>query len=220
MTIPEQTFVFADLAGYTALTEAHGDDVAADVAIEFCRELNRLLPAGAQDVKSLGDACMVRVPDPLDAVAFGVALVQDAAADRPFPHVRVGMHTGPAVRRGSDWFGAAVNVAARVAERAGPGAVLLTDATRNAIGDIDGLDLRPLGSEALRNVKRLTATWQVRLAANDVEQVDPVCRMRIRGHAITRRRDAGETLSFCSAGCADAFDRAPTAYLNPDQSVA
>ena len=43
MTASEQTFAFADLAGYTALTEAHGDEQAADTAAEFFATIRALL---------------------------------------------------------------------------------------------------------------------------------------------------------------------------------
>jgi class 3 adenylate cyclase len=59
------TFIFADIAGFTALTEAHGDEQAAELGGEFCRAVQSELPAcdGSQ-VKSIGDALMLRVPDP------------------------------------------------------------------------------------------------------------------------------------------------------------
>jgi adenylate cyclase len=47
-----RTFVFADLAGYTALTEAHGDDAAVQIAIAIHELAQRCLPAGARVVKT------------------------------------------------------------------------------------------------------------------------------------------------------------------------
>ena len=41
------TFLFADIAGYTALTEAHGDEQAADLVAEFFEAVNEELPRGA-----------------------------------------------------------------------------------------------------------------------------------------------------------------------------
>ncbi len=52
----ERTLVFADLAGYTALTEAHGDEDAAQVATRFHRLARAALPAGTTLVKTIGDA--------------------------------------------------------------------------------------------------------------------------------------------------------------------
>jgi adenylate cyclase len=40
-----QTFLFADLSGFTALTEAHGDEQAADLVGEFCVAVRQLLAA-------------------------------------------------------------------------------------------------------------------------------------------------------------------------------
>ena len=75
------TFVFADLAGYTALTEAHGDERAAEVAAAFCEELRALLGGyGAEEVKAVGDALIVRVPDTGQAVHLAARIVGDFGA--------------------------------------------------------------------------------------------------------------------------------------------
>lgn len=146
------TLVFADIAGFTALAEVHGDEVAADIAIGFCRSVNRLLPSDAEDLKMLGDACLLRVGNAADAVLFGLRLTSEIAPRHGFPEVRVGMNTGTAVRRGSEWFGAAINVAARVAGLAGPGEVLLTAATREHAGTPNGVILESRGAQELRHV--------------------------------------------------------------------
>ena len=64
------TFLFADIAGFTALTEAHGDEQAVAVVDAFCAAVDidlRLVAAA----KSIGDAVMLRVPDPGDAILLG-----------------------------------------------------------------------------------------------------------------------------------------------------
>jgi class 3 adenylate cyclase len=53
----QPTILFADLAGYTALSEAHGDRQAADVVAEFSAAVHRLLSShAAREVKTIGDA--------------------------------------------------------------------------------------------------------------------------------------------------------------------
>ncbi|HVD57690.1 MAG TPA: hypothetical protein VNC17_12665 [Thermoleophilaceae bacterium] len=47
MTDRAATFLFADIAGFTALTEAHGDEEAATLVTEFCEAVGAELPAGA-----------------------------------------------------------------------------------------------------------------------------------------------------------------------------
>ena len=94
------TFLFADLAGFTALTETHGDAAAADLVADFC-ELARgeLAAHGAEEVKLLGDAILFRVLDPGAAIRLGLTLSARVAATQEMLSLRVGMHTGSAVER-------------------------------------------------------------------------------------------------------------------------
>ena len=214
----QHTFVFADLAGFTALTEAHGDETAADIALEFCAELNRRLPDDAEDLKMLGDACLLRVGDAADAVALGLSLTGELGRRHGFPDVRVGMHTGTAARRGGDWFGSTINVVARVAALAGPCDVLLTDATRDAAGAADAVVFEDRGPQELRHVAMPIQLFRAR-RANEREEddrwvVDPVCRMRVDPQrAATSMVHDGTEVFFCSALCAGQFAVAPERYM-------
>src|SRR5215216_6705651 len=148
-----QTLLFADLSGFTALTEAHVDEQAADLVGGFCGSVRRLLSAHqAQEVETIGDALMLRTVDAAAAIRLGLCIVHDVGAQHGFPLVRVGMHTGPAVERGGDWFGATVNLAARVSAAAGGGEALLTEATLAAAGEVAGVELRQRGRWSFRNV--------------------------------------------------------------------
>lgn len=148
------TFLFADLAGFTALTEAIGDQDAAELAEEFCAGARGLLPDHqAQEVKAIGDALMIRGEEASEAIRLGLRIVHEVGGKHFFPTVRVGMHTGPAVERDGDWFGATVNVAARVSGIARGGEVLVTEATRKAAGDAADIDLQERGRQELRNIE-------------------------------------------------------------------
>jgi adenylate cyclase len=148
-----QTFLFADLSGFTALTEAHGDEHAVDLVTGFCITVRRLLAEHpAHEVKTIGDALMLRAGDAAAAIQLGLCVVHDVGAQHGFPLVRVGMHTGPAVERDGDWFGATVNLAARVSAAVPGGEVLLTAVTRDVAGQLEGVELRERGRWAFRNV--------------------------------------------------------------------
>jgi class 3 adenylate cyclase len=93
-------------SGFTALTEAHGDEQAADLVGGFCGAVRRLLADHqAQEVKTIGDAVMLRSADAAAAIRLGLCIVHDVGAQHGFPLVRVGMHTGPAVERGATGSG-------------------------------------------------------------------------------------------------------------------
>ena len=177
-----QTFLFADLSGFTALTEAHGDYQAAELVAQFDEAVRDLLPIhGGEEIKTIGDAIMVRVPEAEAAVRLGLDIVHALYRRPGFPVVHVGMHTGPAVQQGSDWFGASVNVAARVAGAAGGDEVLLTETTREALGEVDGVELESRGKVRFRNVSEPVHVYRAYLPGARLGDlpIDPVCRMTV-----------------------------------------
>ncbi len=209
-----QTFVFADLAGYTALTEAHGDETAADTAAAFrAATAVLLIGTGGEEVKALGDGLMLRIPHAASAIRLGSRLARETVGHRSLG-VRVGMHTGSAIRRDGDWFGAAVNVAARVAAVAGAGEVLLSRATRDAAqADLHGVVLDARGTERLRHVAQPVELYAVRLE-DPLLVIDPVCHMAVDpDQAAEVREERGVRQYFCSLECAETFERAPQRYL-------
>jgi class 3 adenylate cyclase len=155
------TFLFADLVGFTALTELHGDDAAAEVAIRFADDAARLAKDhGARVVKRLGDAVMIHSRDAAEALVLGARLKDGRRAG--MPRVHAGAHTGRAVERDGDWFGATVNLAARVSDAARGGELLVTEATVAAAGEVAGIEVDCLGPQAFRNVREPTAVYAVR----------------------------------------------------------
>src|SRR6185437_14331179 len=121
------TFLFADIAGFTALTEAHGDEEAIQLVEDFARAVQNELPqADGEYIKSVGDALMLRVPDPANAVRLGLWITRNAMSGHQAPSVRVGGNHGSAIERSGDYFGTTINVAARVSALAAGGEVLVT----------------------------------------------------------------------------------------------
>jgi adenylate cyclase len=141
------SFLFADLVGFTTLTATRGDDAGAEVALDLQRAARALtVECGAEFVKAMGDAVMVRGDRAGDIVLLGLRLADELLAHPARQLVRVGVHTGPAIRRANDWFGTTVNVAARLAAYAQAGEVLVSDHTARRIPDAAALELVDRGS--------------------------------------------------------------------------
>ncbi|MEP6893101.1 MAG: adenylate/guanylate cyclase domain-containing protein [Gaiellaceae bacterium] len=213
----EPTFLFADLSGFTALTEAHGDEQAADLLGEFCDVVRELLAAhDAHQVKTIGDAIMIRGGSASASVQLGTRIVRDVGAQHGFPMIRVGMLTGTAVERDGDWFGAAVNLAARVSGVASGGQVLVTENTRTSAGKVDGVVFREHGRQALKNIADPVLLFTaVTEGARDSKglPIDPVCRMAVSPErSAGRLSHAGVEFHFCSLDCAGAFATEPQRY--------
>jgi class 3 adenylate cyclase len=177
------TFLFTDLVGYTALTDAEGDDRAAEVALKLQRRVRDLLAGyGGEEVKALGDGIMLRCTDPAAAVRLGLRIVAELEADPTFPPVRVGMHSGQAVAHDGDWYGRTVNVAARLCSVAPGGEVLVSDATRGAAGRMRKVDFGDRRLHWLRNVTEPIGTYSARERSCWLERVRDAA-----GRAGTRR---------------------------------
>jgi class 3 adenylate cyclase len=208
-------FVFADLAGYTAVTEAHGDEQAADLAAHFFSHARELLArCDGEEVKVIGDEMMARISDPAAAILFALELSHHSMRRHEHLAVQVGVHYGPALQRGADWFGATVNIAARVTSLAQPGEVLTTAETARAAGDLDGVSYRSHGETKLRHIRRPMTLLSVHshLDAVDLRR-DPVCHMLLDPSRTTEHSThAGIGYWFCSPECRATFEAEPQAY--------
>jgi adenylate cyclase len=134
----DMTIAFADLVGFTRL----GEEIAAEDLGRVAERLEvvaaEVVAAPVRLVKTIGDAVMLAAPEPAPLVEAALALVavtDEHAVEEDFPQVRVGVAWGPAVARGGDVFGRAVNLASRVTSIARAGSVLATREVRDAAGD-------------------------------------------------------------------------------------
>jgi adenylate cyclase len=109
----------------------------------------------------MGDGVMFWAPDPADAVALAAPAVETVGTRPDLLPVRVGVHTGRAVMRGCDWYGSAVNVAARRAAQAEPNPALVSAATRPAAGGRLSAALDDRREVTLRGVRATVAAWQL-----------------------------------------------------------
>jgi adenylate cyclase len=209
------SFLFADIAGFTALTEAHGDVEAVALISRFCDAVTAELPPGGEHVKTIGDAVMLRVPEPGPAIRLGLRIVRNALGDHGAPAVRVGLHHGSAVERDGDYFGASVNLAARVSGLAAGGEVLVSGQTAALVPDLEGVVYESRGRHTLRNVREpieIFAAVEVGETADRLP-VDPVCHMAVDPErAPGRLRHEGNAYFFCSLACAGEFALQPERF--------
>ncbi|MBA2282766.1 MAG: YHS domain-containing protein [Acidimicrobiia bacterium] len=209
-----------DLAGFTALTEVHGDTTAVDLIDTFVDTTRRAVaPTETSLVKTIGDAVMLAAADPATALA-AVRVVFESCYDAElFLELRAGLHHGAVLVRDGDFFGGTVNLAARVAGRAGSGEALCTATVVAAARDLE-LDIVPLGAHHLRNVLDAVDLWAIELCPTRIDlTIDPVCRMRVSCRAaVGRLRHADVEHWFCSLDCAHQFTANPDRYLTESDS--
>jgi adenylate cyclase len=150
---------FVDLSGFTRLTATDGDEVGTSMAMRLLEAAQRVAARhGVDIVKLLGDGVMLHADEPgrlLTAVTELVALL--GRADLPPAHA--GVNAGPLVERDGDYYGHAVNLAARIAGSAGPAEVLATAVVAEQAPK--GMELVALPPRELRGIPEPVELFRV-----------------------------------------------------------
>jgi predicted ATPase/class 3 adenylate cyclase len=161
------TFFFTDLEGSTRLWEDHPDAMRSALARHDALLRGAVEAHGGQVVKTTGDgvhAVFATAHDALDAaVAAQHALATERWGETGALRVRIGLHTGEAEFRAGDYYGGALNRAARLMNTAHGGQIVLSRATQELLRDdlVDEFDLVDLGEHRLRDLSRPERVFQV-----------------------------------------------------------
>jgi adenylate cyclase len=150
---------FADLAGYTRLTEEAGEEEAVDIIERFVEAVQDTLPDDARVIKTIGDEVMIVGSDASAVLDWAVGF-QQLQGERPLP--RIGIHQGLTLYRDGDYYGRAVNLAARVGARAAGGEVLVTRPLVEAAGPHLGFE--HIGDVKLKGFSESTELFLARQA--------------------------------------------------------
>lgn len=217
--VADMAVIFIDLAGFAALTEAHGDVAAADIAERLVAVARSALGDEDRLVKALGDAVLLTSADAIAGLILVTKIFRTCEADARFPDLRAAAHYGPVVQRHGDVFGTTVNIAARIAGRAGGGQILLTRPMADAAAAAE-IKVRCLGPTPLRNLTTPIELFEVvRPGASD-RAIDPVCRMMVHpSTAVGRLVYAGTGYLFCSLDCAAKFAAQPAVFTDYRRSA-
>ena len=146
------TVAFADVAGFTRLGEGMPPQELHRLASRLVDLAQNLAVMPVRFIKAIGDAVMLVSTEPT-ALLAAVLDLADAAAAEGLPLLRIGVASGAAVTRGGDWFGPPVNVASRVTSTTHPGSVVVTESTRDLVGNAAGFEWAAAGTRQLKGVR-------------------------------------------------------------------
>ncbi len=150
---------FADMVGFTALSQQLSTERLAEVVTRFEQLAHDTVTAlGGRVVKMIGDEAMFVVDDVEDAAQIALNLAAAYADDDLLSDVRVGLAKGPALARDGDYYGPVVNLASRLVNLANPGSILASAEVHDALEDVPGFAWQAMRPRYLKDIGR-TALW-------------------------------------------------------------
>lgn len=159
---PEMAVGFADMVGFTLLSQHLTDEELAAVVRRF-EEISHDIVTNARGrvVKMIGDEVMFVVDSVADAARIGLGLADAYADDDLLSDVRVGLAFGPVLLRDGDYFGPTVNLAHRIVNIGNPGTVLMSDEFHTALVEVapDEFTGKPLRPRLLKDLGRVQLWW-------------------------------------------------------------
>jgi adenylate cyclase len=156
------TVAFADLVGFTRLGEEMAPEELGQLANRLADLARDVAVPPVRFIKTIGDAVMFVCTDPAPLLDAVLKLVETTDTDNDFPRLRAGIASGLAVSRAGDWFGSPVNVASRVTGVARPGAVLVADSVRDALGYAAGFSWSFAGARHLKGISGEVKLYRAR----------------------------------------------------------
>jgi peptide/nickel transport system substrate-binding protein len=159
------TVMFTDVEASTDFTTRQGDAAAGRRFAAHDRIVRDQVAAhGGRRVRSTGDGVLVLFESARGAVECAQAIQRDLAVQDDSVRVRIGLNTGEVVEGDGELFGAAVNLAARVMDRARGGQVLVTDTVRQLAGTMPDARFRDRGRVALKGFPERHRLFEVQTA--------------------------------------------------------
>ena len=136
---------FADLTGFTTLTQILTPTELLDLLVEFGGTVSDLVHAdGGRVVKFIGDEVMWVTSTPELLVKVAMDLVEHSRAREAGLQVRAGLGHGSVLAIGGDYFGNPVNLAARLVGAAAPGQILASNDVRDELAAWQAIPQEPL----------------------------------------------------------------------------
>ncbi|HEV7329469.1 MAG TPA: adenylate/guanylate cyclase domain-containing protein [Flavisolibacter sp.] len=203
--------LMADLSGYTAMTEVHGDRTAMHVIDTYLQIAQRSLVGESILFERVGDQIVIISEFADDLANTALELLQNTKAESHFLSIHAGLHYGTVLENKGHFFGSTINLAARLATRAKENKILCSQDFIDALCTPDSFKMVPQGMIRFKNVRESKAIFELHpnLPAQPVNlAIDPVCHMHvdIDKNAVRLQSDEGE-LYFCSDECKQIYEQ-------------
>jgi class 3 adenylate cyclase len=211
----EASFLIADLAGYTSLTETHGDLLAVKIVYRYIEIIKSCLNPESKLVERIGDEVLIMSVNPRDLLQTAVNLLNAIENEADFPSIHIGLHFGKILIREGKYFGTTLNLTSRISSHSKGGQILCSREIVELLEDQNDIDFIELGYIRFKNISHPVEVFEVKVKSSDLHiAIDPVCKMQVdKTHTISKVSFNNSFFYFCSQECLRLFINKPEIFM-------
>lgn len=209
------SFLIADLAGYTSLTEIHGDLSAADLVTRYIEIVKESLKEDTNLVEQIGDEVLITSGNPKSILKTAIDLFQKIEKEPNFPSIHIGLHAGQVIKRDRRYFGNTLNLTSRICSYSRPGQILCSHDFVKLVQKTGKYNFLKLGDVRFKNVTKSVAIYEILISLIRKKlSIDPVCKMQVDVDNPPAKITYKDNIYFfCSYECSKKFINNPEDYI-------
>jgi class 3 adenylate cyclase len=209
------SFLIADLAGYTSLTETHGDVSAMESVNKYVKLIKQCLRKDTKLIERVGDEVLILSNNIESLLQVSQDLVERVENEPKFPTIHVGLNSGKVVENEGHYYGSTLNLTSRIASYSRGGQILCSKSVVNALKDKEEYNFLKLGNVRFKNVSKLVEVFEfIRKTGVRKFSIDPVCKMQIDAQDPPAKLPYNDSVYyFCSFRCAKIFVNQPEDFI-------
>lgn len=200
--------LMADLSGFTAMTEVHGAEIAAQMIRKYVQIVEISLTGESMLLERAGDQVVVVSPNPDDLAQTAFELKKRIEKETNFLAIHAGMHYGEILELDGHFYGSAMNLSARIAAQAKQGKILCSQDFVDSLSDTGSYNFISYGRFHFKNVleSKLIVEMQTAAHFSATKLQCPVCHMQLDIYSIGAKLVIDDaSYNFCSEDCKELF---------------
>lgn len=209
------SFLIADLAGYTSLTETHGDLLAVKTVYRYIEIIKNCLNPESKIIERIGDEVLIMSVNPKDLLHTAINLLDAIENEADFPSIHLGIHFGKILIREGKYFGTTLNLTSRISSHSKGGQILCSREIVELLRDQHDFDFIELGYIRFKNITNPVEVFEVKVKSGDLHiAIDPVCKMQVnKTHTLSKTSFNNSIFYFCSHECLTLFIDKPEIFI-------
>jgi class 3 adenylate cyclase len=209
------SFLIADLAGYTSLTEAHGDISAANLVSRYIEIVKESLNENTNLIERIGDEVLITSGNPKSILETAINIFNKTEKEPNFPSIHVGLHAGKIIERSGRYFGNTLNLTSRICSYSRAGQILCSHEFLKLVRNRGKYDFLKLGDIRFKNVTKSIAVYEIIIESSRKNlSIDPICKMQVDiDNPPAKIPYKDKTYFFCSYKCSKKFINNPEDFI-------